>query len=60
MPHALEIVAYALPLTYAYDALEKVTADITGTRFWLDIVIVGGSIVLALVLGATTLRRRTA
>jgi ABC-2 type transport system permease protein len=60
MPHALEIVSDALPVTYAYDALAKVTADNTGTWLWLDIVIVAGTIVLALLLGATTLRRRTA
>jgi ABC-2 type transport system permease protein len=60
MPDALEVVSAALPITYAYDALAKVTADDSGPRLWLDIVIVGGSIALALVLGATTLRRRTA
>ncbi len=60
MPHALEIVSDALPVTYAYDALAKVTADNTGTWLWLDIVIVAGTITLALLLGATTLRRRTA
>jgi ABC-2 type transport system permease protein len=60
MPDALEAVSDALPITYAYDALAKVTADDTGTWLWLDIVIVGGTIILALVLGATTLRRRTA
>jgi hypothetical protein len=32
----------------------------TRTWLWLDIVIVGGSIALALALDATTLRRRTA
>jgi ABC-2 type transport system permease protein len=60
MPHALEVVSDALPITYAYDALAKVTADNTGSWLSLDIVIVAGSIALALVLGATTLRRRTA
>ncbi len=60
MPHALEVVSDALPVTYAYDALAKVTADNTGTWLWLDIVIVAGTITLALLLGATTLRRRTA
>jgi ABC-2 type transport system permease protein len=60
MPDVLEVVSDALPITYAYDALAKVTADDTGTWLWLDIVIVAGSIALALVLGATTLRRRTA
>jgi ABC-2 type transport system permease protein len=60
MPHALEVVSDALPVTYAYDALAKITADDTGSRLWLDVAIVTASILLALVLGATTLRRRTA
>lgn len=60
MPRVLEIISDALPVSYAYDALVKVTADNTGHWFWLDIVITVGSIALALVLGATTLRRRTA
>jgi ABC-2 type transport system permease protein len=60
MPHALEVVSDALPVSYAYDALARVTADDIGRWFWLDIVIVGASIVLALVIGALTLRRRTA
>jgi ABC-2 type transport system permease protein len=60
MPHALQVVSDALPVTYAYDALARVTADTTGTWLWFDIVIIVGSIALALILGATTLRRRTA
>jgi ABC-2 type transport system permease protein len=60
MPHALEVASNALPITYAYDALAKITVDNTGTWLWLDIVIVVGSITVALILGATTLRRRTA
>jgi ABC-2 type transport system permease protein len=60
MPRALEVVSDALPVTYAYDALAKVTADDIDNWLWLDIAIVGGSVVLALILGATTLRRRTA
>jgi ABC-2 type transport system permease protein len=60
MPDALEVLSGALPITYAYDALAKITADDTGTRLWLDIAIVAGSITLSLLLGATTLRRRTA
>jgi ABC-2 type transport system permease protein len=60
MPHVLEAVSDALPVTYAYDALAKITADDTGSRLWLDVAIVTASILLALVLGATTLRRRTA
>jgi ABC-2 type transport system permease protein len=60
MPHPLQVVSDALPFSYAYDALARVTANDTGTWLWLDIVIVAGSITLALLLGATTLRRRTA
>lgn len=59
MPRGLEIVSDALPLSYAYDALAKITADNTGTWLWLDVVIVLGSIAIALLLGATTLQRRT-
>jgi ABC-2 type transport system permease protein len=60
MARALELVSDFLPLTYAYEALGRVTA--TGDvddRVWLDVGVVAGCIVLALVLGATTLRRRT-
>jgi ABC-2 type transport system permease protein len=60
MPDAFQVVSDALPITYAYDALAKITADNTGTWLWLDITIVAVSIILALILGATTLRRRTA
>jgi len=60
MPAALEAIAGALPFTYAYDALAKVAADDLDARLWLDVAVVAGCIVLALALGATTLRRRTA
>lgn len=60
MPPGLEVISDALPVSYAYDALAKVTVDDTSRWLWLDIVIVAGSIALALILGATTLRRRTA
>jgi ABC-2 type transport system permease protein len=60
MPRALEVISDFLPLTYAYDALARVTAvgEYDG-RLAFDVAIVGTSILLALVLGATTLRRRT-
>jgi ABC transporter DrrB family efflux protein len=60
MPHALQVVSDALPVSYAYDALAKITDDDTGAWLWLDMLIVAGTIGIALVLGATTLRRRTA
>jgi ABC-2 type transport system permease protein len=59
MARLLELASYALPLTYAYDALARVTAGDTGGRFALDVAVVCGCVVLALALGATTLRRRT-
>jgi ABC-2 type transport system permease protein len=60
MARALEIVSWALPLTYAYDALYRVTRLGTGGgRLALDVAVVVGCTVLALVLGALTLRRRT-
>jgi ABC-2 type transport system permease protein len=60
MARALEIASDFLPLTYAYDALARATADDLGGRLALDAAVVLGFIVGALVLGATTLRRRTA
>jgi ABC-2 type transport system permease protein len=50
----------ALPLTYAYDALAHTASDVFDSRFAIDVTVVGGCIVLALALGAATLRRRTA
>jgi ABC-2 type transport system permease protein len=55
----LRWISDALPLTYAYDALAHTAADALGTRFAADVAVVCGCIVLALALGAATLRRRT-
>jgi ABC-2 type transport system permease protein len=60
MASPLEWASDLLPLTYAYDALVRATADDLDGRLAADVVVVAGAIVLALVLGATTLRRRTA
>jgi ABC-2 type transport system permease protein len=59
MADVLEWASDVLPLTYAYDALARATADDLGTRLAADVAVVSGAIALALVLGATTLRRRT-
>src|SRR6266508_4168180 len=59
MPHVLRVISDALPVTYAYQALAKVASDDIDTRLWIDIGIVVASIVVALILGALTLRRRT-
>lgn len=59
MPRALRIISDLLPVTYAYDALARVTAGVYGRRLALDLAVTLGSVVLALALGAATLRRRT-
>jgi len=57
----LRVIAYALPLTYAYDALARTAANqIDNVWFAVDCLVVVGSIALAIALGAATLRRRTA
>ena len=56
----LRVISYALPLTYAYDALARTAQDLLDARFALDVAVVCGCIVLAIALGAATLRRRTA
>jgi ABC-2 type transport system permease protein len=49
-----------LPFTYAYDALHRATAlGMFDGRFALDLTVTIGVTVLALALGASTLRRRT-
>jgi ABC-2 type transport system permease protein len=59
MPELLERISDFLPFTYAYEALAKVAADDIDARLWLNVAVVAGCVVLALVLGALTLRRRT-
>jgi ABC-2 type transport system permease protein len=56
----LRWISDALPLTYAYDALARTAANTLDARFAADVGVVCGCIVLALALGAATLRRRTA
>jgi ABC-2 type transport system permease protein len=55
----LHAISDALPLTYAYDALAQTATDTLGVRFAADVGVVCGCILLALALGAATLRRRT-
>ena len=55
----LRWVSDALPLTYAYDALARTAADTFGARFVADVCVVCACILVALALGAATLRRRT-
>ncbi len=60
MNRTLELASDALPMTYAYDALARVAANDIGGRLAVDVVILAGFMAGALVLGAATLRRRTA
>ena len=59
MARLLEIVSAFLPLTYAYDALQRVSDDLLDARLAFDVAIVLTATLLALALGAATLRRRT-
>ena len=56
----LQTISDLMPLTYAYDALERVASDVGGGRLVLDVAVVVAVTGLALALGAATLRRRTA
>ena len=61
LPDLLEKIAYFLPLTYAIDALNRVSVDTTlGSEAWRDVWVVGAFVAAALALGALTLRRKTA
>ena len=59
MADVLEWLAAVLPMTYAYDALTRAIADDAGAELGRDAGVVAGAVVLALVLGARTLKRRT-
>ena len=59
MAHVLEIVSWALPLSYSYGALDRVTRGVYGPGLAAYIAAVCAFIIVALGLGALTLRRRT-
>ncbi|HEY5514867.1 MAG TPA: ABC transporter permease [Pengzhenrongella sp.] len=60
MPAVLEAISVVLPLTYGVDAMQTLAADIDVTAIWGDVGVIAGFIVVAVAVGATTLRRRTA
>jgi ABC-2 type transport system permease protein len=56
----LQAASDALPLSYAVEALQEVGANAEPTAtMWRDVAVVVGAVVVALVLAAATLRRRT-
>jgi len=61
MNAVLEAISWLMPLSYAVDAMQRVTVDPdVSARTVVDIVVIVCAIVLSLGLGAATLRRRTA
>ncbi len=61
MADGLDTASQLMPLTYAVEALEEVGRHVGSTALmWTDVGVVAVCAVLALVLGAATLRRRTA
>ncbi len=61
LPDVLRVVSDVLPLSYAVDAMQEVQASATWTsELTLDVTVVAGAGLLALLFGAATLRRRTA
>jgi ABC-2 type transport system permease protein len=59
MEHVLYVVSYALPLTWAFDALDHAVRGGSHAVILRDALIIIGVTATALALGATTLRRRT-
>jgi ABC-2 type transport system permease protein len=60
LPPVLEAVSDVLPLSYAVDAMERVTVDTAASSAVPDLLIVAAFTIAALALGAATLKRRTA
>jgi ABC-2 type transport system permease protein len=58
LPRVLEAISDVLPLSYAVDAMTKVSRD-TDPAMWGDLGVVAAFVVAALVLGALTLRRQS-
>jgi len=60
LPRVLETIANVLPLTYAVDAMQHVSRQ-TGLsgQVYQDVAVVLGFALVALLLGAATLRRKT-
>jgi ABC-2 type transport system permease protein len=60
LPSVLEAVSNVLPLSYAVDAMQRVTLDSGVSSEVRDLLVIAAFAVGALALGAATLRRRTA
>jgi ABC-2 type transport system permease protein len=61
MGAVLEAISWVLPLSYAVDAMQRITVEATvSARTLIDLAVVVAAIGLSVALGAATLRRRTA
>jgi len=59
MPDVLEVISDVLPLSYAVDAMTELVGDADTGAVWADVGVVLAFALVALALGAATLRRRT-
>ena len=59
MPGVLEAISDVLPLSYAVDAMTELVGAADTGEVWADVAVVLGFALVALALGAATLRRRT-
>lgn len=60
MAPILSAISYLLPLSYAVDAMKSITTSaVVTTQTWVDLLVVLGFTIASLVLGASTLRRRS-
>ncbi|WP_298455656.1 ABC transporter permease [uncultured Cellulomonas sp.] len=60
LPGVLEALSVVLPLTYAVEAMQSLARESALGTVWRDVAVIAGFIAAAVVVGATTLRRRTA
>lgn len=59
LPRFLEVVSAVMPLSWAVDAMEELATTTTTSDVFVDLAVVAGFALVALALGAATLRRRT-
>jgi ABC-2 type transport system permease protein len=60
LPAPLEALSNVLPMSYAVDAMQQLTVSAeVGSQVWRDLAVIAAFTAGALILGATTLRRRT-
>ncbi len=59
LPRLLEVISDVLPLSYAVDAMQTVASSTSTGDVWQDIAVVASYALVALALGALTLRRQS-